>query len=110
VTAAGNSTITTEGSGRMSPLKEGFTNYRKVQLWYPVASLAVLCGTLCTPFSPLVSRSIVLSLLEAVIDGEHDRLRARPHTKLVEKIRNVITNSLFADRQTVGNLCVTQAF
>lgn len=107
--AAGNSTITTKGSGGCHHSRKDLELSESSVVISGRSARGTVCYFVHTVLSPR-ARSIVLSLLEAVIDGEHDRLRARPHTKLVEEIRNVIANSLFTDRQTLGNLCVTQAF
>ena len=48
------------------------------------------------------------SAAEAVIASEHDRLRTGPHTELVEEVRCVIADRLFADLQAFSDVRVAQ--
>src|SRR5437762_8749106 len=47
---------------------------------------------------------------EPAVDGEDDRLGARPHAELVEEIGDVIADRLFADGEALRNLRVAEAF
>jgi hypothetical protein len=44
-----------------------------------------------------------------VIPREHDGLRAGPHAELVEEVRGVIADGLFADVQALADVGVVEA-
>src|SRR5215212_8734168 len=45
---------------------------------------------------------------EPSVPREHDRLRPRPDTELVEQVRQVIPDGLLADAEPLGDLRVAQ--
>ena len=50
------------------------------------------------------------STLKPPLERKHDRLRACPHSQLVEQIRDVIPDCLLANRQPLRDLCISQTF
>src|SRR5215208_338750 len=67
------------------------------------------CDVARSSVEPDRPRAQAVSAAESVVAGEHDGLRTRPDTELVEDVRGVIADGLFADVQPLGDVRVAQA-